>query len=115
MKTDIIYVRKKIKGGFIGMNPRAAQSHKLPFENGHKHPEHDIEVFKGGSHLIHVHTIRHEEFEDWEMRRLEKKGYSKDKAYHCAHNLALQFEKKNMPFPKRNILVRLKKKGVRFK
>jgi hypothetical protein len=44
MKYKIMYVKKKEKFGFIGMNDLAAQAHRISYH--HKEPAHVIEVEK---------------------------------------------------------------------
>jgi hypothetical protein len=64
--------------------------------------------------VIRVHTIRHEQFERWEMKRLIKKGYSKRHAYLVAHKFALAYEKREIPFPKKNVKQNLERLGVKY-
>lgn len=97
MKEKIEY-RKKIEKGYIGMNKFAAKSLHIPF----KHNEHTIEIKKDLPKKVRVHTIRHEEAEEYYMKN---KHYS----YHQAHKKALEFEKLNKPFPKTHIKQKLKK------
>lgn len=90
MKTKIEYTNKKLKYGFIGMNKEAAKAHHIPFK--HKNPEHTIIVYQKVPKDVRVATIRHEEMERYLM-------HTKHYNYHKAHNLALNFEKLNKPFP----------------
>jgi hypothetical protein len=101
MKYKIEYVKKKMKGGYIGMNKQSAIAKNIPF----KHPEHTIEVFKKVPKKVRVHTIRHEQAENYLMRNLHYK-------YPFAHSLALKFEKVGKPFPKRDIKKKLIKWGI---
>lgn len=107
MKTKIEYIKHKTKYGFIGMNADAAHSHSINW-NHKKHPEHTIEIYKNVPKKIRVHTIRHEEMEQYLM-------HNKHYSYHKAHNLALKFEKLNKPFPKNNIKRNLIKIGAKTK
>lgn len=94
MKYKIEEEKKKEKFGFIGMNAFAAKAHGIKWTK--KHPEHLIKIYKKVSKGVRLHTIRHEECEEYFMKNY---GYS----YHKAHQLALKFEKCEKPFPKRNI------------
>lgn len=95
--------KKSEKAGYIGMNRFAAKSLRLPFK--HKHPEHTIEVAEGLDKDLRMRTIRHEETEEYFMKN---KHYS----YKKAHKLALKFERKHMPFPRKNTKNVLKKIGL---
>ena len=108
MKYKIEYVKKPIMpGGYIGMNKRAANSTehyshlKIPF----KQNENVIRVLHSLPSHIRKHTIRHEETELYFMK-------NKGMDYHKAHALALKFEKKEMPFPKKDIERKLKQIGL---
>lgn len=103
MKPKIQYISKKKKGGYIGMNARASRSLKIE-EHRRKHPEHTIQVYKKMSHKQKVNTIRHEEAEYYFMKN---KHYS----YKKAHQKAIEFEKLNIPFPKKNVKRELVKIG----
>lgn len=104
MKTNIEYIKKKTKYGFIGMNNDAAKSHHIPYK--HKHPEHTILVYRNVPKDVRVNTIRHEEMERYLMH---KKHYD----YKHAHKLALKFEDLKRPFPSSNIKQRLKQMGAK--
>lgn len=99
MKEKIEY-RKEISKGYIGMNKFAAKSLHIPFN----HNEHTIEIKKDLPKKIRVHTIRHEEAEIYYMK-------NKHLSYKKAHQKALKFEKKEVPFPKTNIKQKLKRMG----
>ena len=91
-----------MKYGFIGMNKFASKSHKIPYK--HKHPEHTIEVYKNLPKQTRLHTIHHEEMEEYLMK-------NRHFSYQKAHKIALKFEKLNKPFPKTNTKAKLKEMG----
>jgi hypothetical protein len=107
MKTKIEYIKHKTKYGFIGMNKNTANKKNINW-NHKKHPSHIIEVYHDVPKSVRVHTIRHEECEQYLMKN---KHYS----YKKAHALALKFEKLNKPFPSTNIKRRLIKMGAKTK
>jgi hypothetical protein len=104
MKTNIEYIKKKIKGGYIGMNLEASKQLHLPYK--HKHPEHTILVYHDVPKDVRVATIRHEEAERYAVRCLHKNRKN-------SHNFALKFENKNKPFPQNDIKRKLKQMGVK--
>ena len=81
MKFNIEYKKKKIKGGYIGMNRFAAKCHNIPFHHKHRST---IEIYDKMSKPIKRVTEKHEEIE----YRLMSKGIH----YHPAHDLALKYE-----------------------
>jgi hypothetical protein len=92
MKTQIQYINKKEKGGWIGMNELASQAHFLEWKHK-KHQEHTIEIYKGSPHSVKLVTIKHEKVELYVMKKLIKEGYSLEEAYQIAHyKFALYFE-----------------------
>lgn len=103
MKYKVDYQDKKEKFAFIGMNNRAAKAHGIAFK--HKSPEHTIEVYKGVPKSVRLHTLHHEEMEEYQMR-------VRHLPYHNAHKIALKFENLEKPFPKTKIKEKLKKWGV---
>ncbi len=103
MKYEIEEKKKKEKYGFIGMNAFAAKAHGIKWAR--KHPEHLIKIYKKVPKNVRLHTIRHEECEEYFMKNYH---YS----YTKAHQLALRFEKYEKPFPKKNIRKELEKMGL---
>lgn len=103
MRFEIEEKKKKEKYGFIGMNEFAAKVHGLKWPK--KHGEHLIKIYKKVPKSVRLHTIRHEECEEYFM-----KNYHYD--YQKAHQLALKFERYEKPFPKENIKRRLIKIGL---
>lgn len=89
MKYKIEYIKKKIKGGWIGMNKYAAKEHDIPYK--HKHPAHTILVYKKVPRTVRLHTIHHEQAEEYLMKNLGMH-------YHPAHELALRYENIEKPF-----------------
>jgi len=81
MKFNIEYKKRKIKGGFIGMNRYAAKEHHLPFH--HKHRT-SLEIYNKVSKGVRKVTEKHEEIE----YRIMRMGYH----YHPAHDIALKYE-----------------------
>lgn len=79
MKFKIEYKKKKIKGGYIGMNKEAAKAHNIPFH----HKQGVIEIYKTSRPIMRA-TEKHEEIE----YSLMKKGMN----YHQAHKIALKHE-----------------------
>jgi hypothetical protein len=113
MKTQIQYINKKEKGGWIGMNELASQAHFLKWKHK-KHPEHTIEIYKGSPHSVRVVTIKHEKIELYVMRKIVKKGYSLEEAYQIAHyKFALYYEELKKPMSQiiKLVNLRLKKLG----
>lgn len=100
MKTQIQYIDKKTKFGFIGMNDNAAKRHNVEW-NHKKHPEHTIEVYKNVPKDVRLATIHHEEMEKYLMN-------TKHQRYKRAHKNALRFENLGIPFPSSNIKNKLK-------
>lgn len=100
MKYEIEEEAKKEKFGFIGMNVFAARAHGLKWTK--KHPEHIIHVYKKVPKAVRLHTLRHEECEEYFM-----KNYHYN--YQQAHKIALKFEDLEVPFPKKNIKKELMK------
>ena len=103
MKYEIEEEKKKEKYGFIGMNIFAARAHGIKWPK--KHAEHLIRVYKKVPKSVRLHTIRHEECEEYFMKNYHY-------PYQKAHQLALRFEKYEKPFPKTNIKKKLEKKGL---
>jgi hypothetical protein len=103
MKYEIEEEGKKEKFGFIGMNKFAAKAHGIKWPE--KHSEHLIRVYKKVPKSVRLHTIRHEECEEYFM-----KNYHYN--YQKAHQLALKFEKYEIPFPKKDIKEKLIKIGL---
>ncbi len=103
MKYEIEERKEKEKYGFIGMNIFAARAHGINWPK--KHGQHVIRIYKKVPKSVRLHTIRHEECEQYFMKNFH---YS----YHDAHQLALKFEKYEKPFPKKNIKRELEKIGL---
>lgn len=103
MNYEIEEEKKKEKFGFIGMNKFAAKAHGIGWPK--KHGEHLIRIYKDVPHSVRLHTIRHEECEEYFMKNFH---YN----YQQAHKMALRFEKYEKPFPKKNARNELKKIGL---
>jgi hypothetical protein len=100
MKTQIQYINKKTKFGFIGMNDSASKTHNIKW-NHKKHPEHTIEIYKNVPKDVRVATIAHEKMEKYLMNTQHQR-------YKRAHKNALRFEELDIPFPSTNIKQKLK-------
>jgi len=101
-KIHIKY-KKEIPRGFIGMNKEASGHCKVKWNNNN----HTIEIKKGLSKGVRKTTIAHEKCELYLMKN---KNYN----YKKAHNLALKFEKLEIPFPNSNITRKLKRVGFKY-
>jgi len=84
MQFEIKYIDNKIKGGFIGMNKKAAQELGIHYP----HRQNIIEIYKTEEPIMQ-HTITHEKIEFCLM----KKGLT----YHEAHKIALKHERRTEP------------------
>lgn len=92
-----------MKGGYMGMNSYAAKSKGLDFKV--KKPYHTIMVLKNLPKKVRVSTERHERVEKWLMKNNHWN-------YKLAHEHALEFEKMNKPFPRKNTRNNLIKMGL---
>jgi hypothetical protein len=87
MQFEIRYIDNKIKGGFIGMNKKAAQELGIHYP----HKQNIIEIYKNEEPIMQ-HTITHEKIEFCLM----KKGLT----YREAHKIALRYERSEEPLHK---------------
>jgi hypothetical protein len=85
MRFKIEYKKNKMKGGYIGMNKKAAEELHIPFHHKHSNV---IEIYKTKKPIM-KHTEKHEEIEYSLMR--------KGMHYHHAHKIALKNEKRKEP------------------
>ncbi len=114
MKTQIQYINKKEKYGFIGMNEFASKAHNIEWKHK-KHPEQTIEIYKKSSHAVRVQTLKHERIEMYVMKKLLAKRYSMKEAYEIAHyKFALVYESVNKPMSSIMKLVNIKLKKLGY-